>query len=134
MKHKINATRVKGTPNHFTLETEYEYVIRMPKYLQLCMQWKLAINTAAFRKSLDAIHDYLYSTKLGRLVIKEISFKNGKIILSLTVFNASYNKATEIEFKKKVDEIYQRERMQWRALFIEHITKNNIKYHISRKV
>lgn len=134
MKHKINATRVKGTPNHFTLETEYEYIIKMPKYLQLAMKWKLPINTANMRKSLDAIHDYLRGASLGRLVINEISFKDGRIVVTLTVFNATYNVATENEFKKRVNDIYIRERTEYRKLFIEYITKNNIKYHISRKV
>lgn len=85
------------------------------------------------KRSFNALHDHLSKQQQGRLIVKEISFTNSRMIIVLTTFNRTYNVEVEKRFKQAVDTIYGRERSIFKAQFIEYITKNNIKYPISRK-
>lgn len=131
---KVVATPIDGVPNGYYIKTEYTYRRKLPKYMHI-LYMRLLADVKEFKEPISDKANWTNFVSKGVVIyFEEVSMISCRLQIKIIVPNVIADVHTANYIEKVINGIYRKIRLSLRKRFIEYITREKIKYKISRKI
>lgn len=118
----------------FEIDTTYRTEIKYPKYIGIAKRANLISHD--LKQKYEELFEQPFKVGMNTNVIpriKSFNLMSDRVKIDFYVHNHFYDDNVGKIFDKRIKEIFKDFRDEVRALFLEYIETNGIKYRISRK-